>query len=107
MDADLQTYYDWLNIEDSPRALRFKAVRVLGGKCKRCGNRDYRVLQIDHIDGGGAEERRSFGVNYFKAIPLRVLDERTRPNYQLLCANCNWIKRVERQEWRKRVQETA
>ena len=71
---------------------RVEAQLVLGGKCARCGfGDDYRVLQIDHINGGGSIARRSRGS---KAALRDVLNGSTK-DYQLLCANCNVIKRHE------------
>ena len=67
---------------------------LLGGECESCGMKDTRVLQVDHIDGGGAEERRT--KNYMGI--LRKIIETEGEGYQLLCANCNWIKRVEQGE---------
>lgn len=66
----------------------------LGGKCERCEFADWRALQIDHVNGDGHLERaekRGTTVHY-----RRVLANRER--YQLLCANCNWIKRYEQGE---------
>lgn len=38
---------------------RNEIIRLLGSKCSRCGfSEDVRVLQIDHINGGGTEERQ-------------------------------------------------
>ena len=60
--------------------------------CKRCGFSDIRALQIDHINGGGSKERK----NREKSFLMTV---RQNPNkFQILCANCNWIKRVENRE---------
>ena len=64
----------------------------LGGKCVGCGFQDRRALQIDHKHGGGCLELREFNSThkYYKMLlALTDLTER----YQLLCANCNWIKR--------------
>src|SRR5437879_1880268 len=34
-----------------------------GKKCAKCGfNSDLRILQLDHINGGGNQERRAIGV---------------------------------------------
>jgi hypothetical protein len=61
----------------------------LGGKCKRCGFSDKRALQFDHIEGIGS--KRPTGWAYFKDI-----QEGARAGkIQLLCANCNQIKRHE------------
>jgi len=59
----------------------------------RCGFDDVRALQIDHVNGGGVAET--------KGMSRRVFYERIRTHrieYQVLCANCNWIKRAERGE---------
>ena len=80
------------------RRLRARAIAYLGGKCIRCGFDDPRALQIDHVDGGGGAELEKI---QSRGVQLRVL--RGEPGYQLLCANCNWIKRWERREWYSRV----
>lgn len=73
--------------------LRKAVVVLLGGRCLWCGFSDVRALQIDHINGGGNKESkklRSAGI-YRKII-------QGAKGYQLLCANCNWIKRVQNKE---------
>lgn len=77
-------------------AIRIRIINALGGKCVRCGYEDKRALQIDHINGGGVKERTGFknGYQYEKY----VLEHLDREKYQILCANCNWIKRDEEQE---------
>lgn len=79
--------------------LRKKAIDSLGGpKCKHCGFSDERALQIDHVNGGGVEERKRIG---WKTMLRRVIQQ--PHEYQVLCANCNWIKRAERGEHVKRL----
>lgn len=75
--------------------IRQAAIDKLGGCCVRCGFSDPRALQIDHKNGGGCKERTLLGSNrlIFKKIVDGQIEE-----YQLLCANCNWIKRVENYE---------
>ena len=67
---------------------------LLGGQfCKKCGFKDYRALQIDHIYGGGRKELRLYSHTKFLG---KVLE---KPHlYQILCANCNWIKKSENNE---------
>jgi len=66
----------------------------LGGKCVKCGFSDTRALQIDHVSGGGKQELSTLkGGKYYK----QVIKDQTG-KYQLLCANCNWIKRIENGE---------
>ena len=71
--------------------LRIQILVKLGGKCRKCGyKRDIRAIQIDHVNGGGKADRAGGMEKFYK----RVLSDTTGA-YQLLCANCNWIKRWE------------
>ena len=83
-------------------ALHGRAVNKLGGKCSNpaCqwlnpdgsrGCTDPRCLQIDHIYGDGAEDRRHF--KHILSFYRFVLKNDCADRYQVLCANCNWIKR--------------
>lgn len=65
------------------RKQRVAVIAILGGRCVRCGIDDPIVLQVDHTDGGGREERRVLGSQY--AVYARVLKH--PDEYQLLCAN--------------------
>ena len=69
---------------------RQEVINFLGGKCARCDWTDIRALQIDHVNGGGGKERKKLGN---RGLLRRVLKHPT--DYQLLCANHNWIKRAE------------
>jgi hypothetical protein len=71
-----------------------------GNKCIKCGFSDIRALQIDHVYGGGDKERKIVGNLQFYRLVLRD----TTGKYQLLCANCNWIKRIENNEFKKRIE---
>lgn len=77
------------------RKLRRKIIKGYGGKCVKCGFDDERALQIDHVYGGGTKERKSLS-NY--QILLRIQKENFPSRYQILCANCNCIKRFENKE---------
>ena len=75
------------------RQLRQDIFRRLGDKCIRCGFSDHRALQIDHVKNNGAQHRREY-----PAEPTRyknIWENIDSGEYQLLCANCNWIKRYE------------
>ena len=76
------------------RGLRFRALNALGGKCKKCRFADPRALQIDHINGKGGPEVKRIGQAklHWKILRGEIAE------YQLLCANCNWIKKYERNE---------
>ena len=72
--------------------LRCAAIHELGGRCVRCDYTDLRALQIDHVNGNGAAMRRKVTNRVmYKAI----LAGKPHTEYQILCANCNWIKRHE------------
>lgn len=80
---------------------RKKIFLLLGNKCANhqknygCDCADIRVLQIDHINGGGKKELKLF-VGHLKKYYENILQH--PENYQILCANCNWIKKVENNE---------
>lgn len=75
---------------------------LMGGKCCRCGFDDYRALQIDHVYRHKTKlrEGRAFRAEH-KALLRSLRAGESTPEYQLLCANCNWIKRVENREYTK------
>lgn len=86
-------------LRDRRRGERRKLIEAMGGKCVRCGFSDHRALQIDHVLGDGYSEcvltksgyrGRSYSFG-------DILADKTG-RYQLLCANCNWIKRYENGE---------
>lgn len=71
---------------------RRQLLEFLGGKCVVCGFDDARALQIDHVKGDGYKDVKLSA----KAKETKI---RTNPeNYQILCANHNWIKRAENGE---------
>ena len=77
-------------------------MKALGGvRCVRCGFDDIRALQIDHVAGDGASHRRASptngnqGTTLYGAIIRGTVD---RARFQVLCANCQWIKKAEDEE---------
>lgn len=69
--------------------------------CVTCGYSDVRALAIDHKNGGGSKHRRSVGsgtayIRHLLSIPAAEL----QAEFQVLCANCNAVKRDELEEWR-------
>lgn len=80
---------------------RTRALMLLGGRCERCGFNDSRALQFDHVDGNGAKHRREVVGRSSYTMSRHVLKHPGK--FQVLCANCNWIKREEKREhtlWR-------
>ena len=99
------------------RNLRCEILAKLGGRCNNpdCrwhnddgtrGCTDVRALQIDHVGGGGSTELRAghgVGLAYLYHVreDLKYSALAGIPSdYQLLCANCNWIKRHTKREAR-------
>ena len=64
---------------------RVRTFEFLGGKCVRCGEKDWRVLQINHLNNDGSKERRLHG----EAYTCKDIIENQRKDVELLCANCN------------------
>lgn len=83
--------------------VRGRLIKLLGNRCSNqdClvpnGCTDTRCLQIDHINGGGVKQVKKLGSNgvyrYYYNRP-----EEAKKDLQLLCANCNWIKRAIQKE---------
>ena len=90
----LDLYYKNRVLKDRPyQVSRANVIEKLGGsKCAHCGFADARALQIDHRHGGGSRHKKSFRSShaYYKSI---LADPDRMEKYQILCANCNWIKR--------------
>ena len=74
--------------------LRREVIAIYGGKCLRCGFTDWRALQLDHIKGDGYKEKHRYYYGFLKQLIANPDFEK----FQLLCANCNWIKRHENNE---------
>lgn len=76
--------------------IRAAILEKLGKKCKKCGFDDVRALQVDHINGGGKKHIASFSNNMRTYYKFVLKD--TSGMFQILCANCNWIKRYANKE---------
>ena len=86
-----------------PTKAQIRKIRVLtvygNGKlaCVRCGFDDVRALSIDHINGGGSEDRRQKGLK--SSGFYGWLQKHNYPDgFQTLCMNCQWVKRFENSE---------
>lgn len=67
--------------------LHNRVISMLGGACVKCGNDDLRVLQVNHINGGGkAELKKTGAINLYKMI---LRGERSTENLNVMCGNCN------------------
>lgn len=80
---------------------RKETLDFFGGKCVRCGFDDVRALHIDHVNGGGKKERDGGRHGLFDLWKITRKDPvMARATFQLLCANCNSIKRHEMYEFK-------
>ena len=87
------------SVREYTQRQRMTVIELLGRECIKCGFSDIRALQVDHINGGGMKElRKGNGSGYFNKIIRSISTKENK--YQLLCANCNWIKRFENNETR-------
>lgn len=81
--------------------LRLRVIEHLGGSCKHCGyDADCRALTLDHVNSDGGVDRKS-GLVHRAALVAVLADEQNK--YQLLCMNCNIIKKFEQREYGSRI----
>lgn len=86
---------DYARVKSKQDELKLAVFNKLGHVCSSCGYSDKRALQIDHVNGGGNQEHKRIknACGFLKKV---IAD--TNNEYQILCANCNWIKRMENKE---------
>lgn len=68
------------------RKLREKAFAGYGGKCACCDEDTFEFLAIDHVKGGGRNERKCLST---QQIARKVIREGFPADYRVLCHNCN------------------
>jgi hypothetical protein len=74
------------------KIVRTNILDAYGSVCVCCGEKESRFLQIDHINNDGNIHRRQLGAKNIYSW-LRQQDY-PKDNYQLLCANCNYGKKI-------------
>jgi len=94
----LRAYYQQYHINYTKRdKLRIIEHYSPNLECNHCGFNDIRALSIDHKNSDGWKERKDMsGYTLYKSIINNGYPDR----YQVLCMNCQFIKRVELGEWR-------
>lgn len=70
------------------QANKRELIAAYGGKCACCGETEIAFLTIDHINGGGRQERLSLG----NSGVLKKIRDAGFPNdlYRCLCMNCQF-----------------
>jgi len=89
-------------VAEEYQLLKKQVFDAMGGKCIKCGFLDYRALQIDHVNGDGFLDKADGYNGKKRFIQALVSFINKEGKYQLMCANCNWIKRFENNEHYKR-----
>lgn len=93
----MRKYYEKTKYYLIPRT---RLIQLLGNSCINCGFNDIRALQIDHINGGGNQESEMMGPYSMYTFYLNNIIF-AHQRLQVLCANCNWIKKSINKEHRK------
>ena len=93
-------------LEESSRRSRYKLKEEIltyygNGECKcvGCGFGDIRALSLDHIVASGDKRQKARSSGYYFYVDLKR--QGFPKGYQTLCSNCQRIKQVEQNEWRK------
>lgn len=68
-------------------AVRREVLLGYGGKCGSCDESSLDVLDVDHVGGGGSEERRTFK---HQQLWARLVRDGFPSSHRVLCRNCNW-----------------
>lgn len=77
------------------KSLRIRVIAGYGGQCKCCGENTEELLELDHINGDGAEHRKT-GLSSTQLY--KIVERAGFPNdYQILCVTCNKCKRRSRE----------
>lgn len=71
--------------------VRLKVIEGYGGRCTCCGETQVEFLCIDHVNGGGNEQRRK-GLTATRFYRFLIKNNFPKDAYQLLCHNCNLAK---------------
>jgi hypothetical protein len=89
------------------RKLKEKLCTIYGLRCSspKCrwlnddgtfGCTDISILQLDHKMGKGVQSRKGISsMEYYR----KAVKNPDKEKYQMLCPNCNWLKRVEMKEF--------
>ncbi len=70
--------------------LREKVINHYGGhECVNCDETFKEVLVLDHMNGGGEQERKTYRGN---SLFYKLKREGYPPGYQVMCLHCNFLK---------------
>ena len=97
----MRTYYKNKEVENTRSRnytlrRRIQVLKAYGGetpKCSNCSVTEIRVLELDHINNDGSQERKSvgkLGAGFYGYLIKNNYPNKDR--YQILCKNCNYLK---------------
>lgn len=72
-------------------------LNYFGAKCCHCNISDFRVLTLDHVEGGGNLDRKgvkTYAPGWYAKLYLLIIKKKfdRLPKLQILCYNCHAIK---------------
>ena len=70
--------------------LRTQALNIYGSKCVKCGEKDHRFLDFDHINDDGTNQRKKHTTS---VLFYKYLIKEQPKDIQLLCIYCNQKKK--------------
>jgi len=73
-------------------ALRSKILDHYGRRCSCCSESEYLFLTVDHVNNNGSLERKIYRGSM--ALYNHIITENYPSQYQILCMNCNFGKRM-------------
>ena len=80
------------------RLVKNQCLEQYGGFCP-CGEQDKDVLTLDHVNDDGVDHRKQTGTRGFNFyIHLRKNNYPSSPPLQVLCLNCQYVKRNKNEE---------
>lgn len=71
--------------------IKEKVYNHYGYKCNCCGEKHKSFLQIDHVNNDGYITRKKYSTD---SLLLHIIRNNFPDTFQILCANCNWSKRI-------------
>jgi len=81
--------------------IRMELIELLGPTCVKCGYNKFKALQLDHKRGIGSKEYTEIFKSYMGMLRYyRDHPDEALKYLQVLCANCNIIKKYENMEIR-------
>lgn len=84
------------SVDGSKRRIEMKQIVITayGGVCVCCGETEFALLTIDHVNNDGNNHRKRIGKVAYYIYRHLIQNGFPKDNYQLLCWNCNLGKHL-------------